>query len=267
MFNLFRFLVRNSSFFLFIIFEFIALYLVVNYNQTQRNIFITSSTRVTGTFLEKADQLHDYFNLANINEDVNRENSHLLRKIEQLKREKENLSQITFDFKDAKIISNKIDDRYNRFLINKGKASGVKKGMGVTHEHTPVGIVNQVSQNHASAISLLNVNFNLSVRIRNKGHFGSLSWQPPNPRRAAINHIPAYADVQIGDTVVTSGYSQVFPEDLPVGLVEKVVTPTGSNSYEIDVALFADIGRMKYVQIIENLNKSELDSLTIKNTY
>ena len=262
MINLFRFLIRNSSFFLFVLFEIIAFYLIVNYNQTQKNIFVNSSNSVTGAIMEKSDQLHDYFNLKDINQDINRENSALLRKIQKIKSTGIQTDDASFEFKDAKVISNQINGRYNRFLINKGRSNGIAKGMGVTFESVPVGIVYQVTSDHASVISLLNVNFNLSASIRDKGHFGTLSWQPSHPKRAALNHIPAYADVLVGDTVVTSGYSSVFPEGLGVGVVEKVVTPTGSNSYDIDVTLFANIDRMNYVQIIENIDRSSLDSLT-----
>lgn len=261
MINLFRFLLQNSSFFLFIVFEFIALYLVVNYNQTQRNIFVNSSHTFSSTFLEQSDQIHDYFNLTKINEGVNKENALLLKKIERLKSQRDNVANATFEFNDAKIISNKINGRYNRFLINRGTSSGITKGMGVSHDNMPVGIIFQVTANYATAISLLNVNFNLSVRILNKRHFGTLAWLPPNPKEASLKHIPAYADVVVGDTVVTSGYSLVFPEGMMVGVVNEVITPTGSNLYDIGISLFADTDQMKYVHVIENINKNELDSL------
>jgi rod shape-determining protein MreC len=264
MINLFRFLLRNSSFFLFIFFEIVALYLVVKYNRTQQSIFIQSSNQITGILLEKYDKVDDYFHLQEINHSLNKENSALLRKIEKLKRESFDSKDKSYDYIPAKVITNKIDGRYNRFTINKGASEGIRRGMGILYNEIPVGIVYQVTSNYASAISLLNVNLNLSAEIKDKGYFGTLAWLPTNPREGVINHIPVYADVVVGDSVVTSGYSQVFPEDLYMGIVEAVITPKGKNSYEIMVRLFADIGRMDFVQIVENLNQQELDSLTIK---
>ena len=262
MINLFRFLIRYGSFFLFIVFEIIALYLVVNYNRSQRSIFINSSNKITGTLLEKYDQVRDYFNLVAINQTLNQENTLLLKSIEQLKAQQE-LYNKTFDFQEAKIISNHIDGRYNRFLLNRGRRSGVRKGMGVLFNNQPVGIIYQVTDNHASAISLLNVNLHLSASIKGTSQFGTLIWQPPNPKDATLNSIPTYADVQTGDTVVTSGYSQVFPAGLPIAVVTEVQIPTGSNYFDIELDLLVDFGRMNYVQIIENVRQAELDSLNI----
>ncbi len=261
MINLFRFLLRNSSFFLFLAFELFALYLVVNFNQTQQSIYINASNRISGTLLEKQDQISDYFNLESINESLNRENTYLLNKLQsgRFGLNKNNTSSHTFH--DAKVISNQIDGRYNRFLVNKGRASGFKNGMGVTSGQFPVGIIYQCTNRYCSAISLLNINLNLSTKIKGKNYFGMLIWQPVNPRISVLEHIPAYAEVSVGDTVVTSGYSTVFPPDLPVGIVEHVRTPKGSNSHEIDVALFVDMGRLDHVQVIENTHQPELDSL------
>ena len=260
MINLFRFLIRYGSFFLFVVFELIALYLVVNYNRSQRNIFINSSNKITGTLLEKYDQVSDYFNLVQINQTLNQENAILLKTIEKLK-SREDLQEENFEFREAKIISNHIDGRYNKFLINRGHTDGIRKGMGVLYNNRPAGIIYQVTSDHASAISLLNINLHLSASIKGTGQFGTLIWQPPNPKNAALNSIPSYADIQVGDTVTTSGYSQVFPAGLPIATVVSVQTPTGSNYYEIDLSLLADLGSMNYVQIVENINQSELDSL------
>ena len=267
MINLFRFLVQNSSFFLFILFEFIALYLVVNYNRTQQAIFITSSSGLTSSFLDKSDQVHDYFNLEKINGDLSRENALLLKKMARLKTPPLEGSDVPFDFESAKIVSNNLSGRYNRFLINKGRSSGISKGMGVTANRIPVGIIFETTDNHASAISMLNMNFNLSVSIADKGYFGSLTWDPPSPNTASLNYVPAYADVQVGDTLTTSGYSQLFPAGLPVGVIQKVFTSAGSNSYEIDVLLFADMARLNYVHVIKNIDRTELDSLAATLEY
>lgn len=261
MINLFRFLLRNSSFFLFIIFEIIAIYLVINYNQTQREIFIDATSRITAVTLEKNDQFRDYFNLQNINESLNQENSALLNKLAERKILQSSDEGASFAFQDAKVISNQIDSRYNRYVINKGKNEGVSQGMGVMSASYPVGIIFQTTDHYASAISLLNINLNLSVKIRSKDYFGTLTWQPPNPRESVLSFVPAYADVLVGDTVVTSGFSHIFPKDLPVGIVSDVTTPKGSNSHEIFVNIFADMGRLNHVQLIENVDRSEIDSL------
>ncbi len=261
MINLFRFLLRNSSFFLFIVFEIIALYLVVNYNQSQRKTFLDASSNITATILEKNDQLHDYFNLQEINRNLNQENAFLLEKIISQSALTSTADKPSFKFYNAKVISNQIDGRYNRYVINQGRGAHVKPGMGILSGTFPAGIIYQATENYASVISLLNINLNISARIKNKGYFGLMRWRPPNPQQSVLFDVPAYADVLPGDTVVTSGHSHVFPAQMPLGIVSSVVTPKGSNSHEIAVNLFVNLGRLEYVQVIENVHRTELDSL------
>lgn len=263
MINLIRFLIRNGSIFLFVLFEFIALYLVVNYNQTQRASFVNASSKLTGELLEYNDRLADYFNLKSINEQVNNENAYLLNKLHERNALQQSEDVSRFSFKSAKVISNQIDSRYNRFLINQGRSNGVQKGMGVVSNDFPVGVVYRVTQDYASVVSLLNINLNLSVKIKGSGYFGSMTWRPPITTKSVLQHIPAYVDVAEGDTIVTSGYSRVFPADMPVGIVNEVTTPKGSASHVVGVKLFPDVSRLEYVHVVEPEDAAEIDSLTL----
>lgn len=264
MINLIRFLVRNSSIFLFIIFEFIALYLVVNYNQTQQSIFVGASNKITAELLERNDQFGDYFNLVDINAQVNRENAYLLDKLHEKKNSQTEAGDgSNFSFKGAKVISNQIDSRYNRYLLNRGRDAGINKGMGVISNDYPVGVVYKVTDDYASVISVLNINLNLSVKLKASDYFGTMTWQPPTTTTSVLRHIPAYVEMAVGDTVVTSGYSQVFPPDMSVGTVDNVQTPKGSASHVVTVKLFADVARLNYVQVIEQVDNAQIDSLNM----
>ena len=65
---------------------------------------------------------------------------------------------------------------------------------------------------------------------------------------------------QPGDTVFTSGYSSIFPPDIPLGTIGKSKIVNGA-TYEIDVELFEDFGALRYVVVVENLGKDEMKEL------
>jgi rod shape-determining protein MreC len=110
-------------------------------------------------------------------------------------------------------------------------------------------------------MSLLNVRWNLSAKIAKNNYFGTLAWDGKDYRRVFLNDIPFHVDVAQGDTIVTSGFSPMFPEGIHLGIVEKVSKEGASNFFTIVVKLFADFKSLSYVEVIENNKRRELDSI------
>ncbi|MDR2848358.1 MAG: rod shape-determining protein MreC, partial [Bacteroidales bacterium] len=75
-----------------------------------------------------------------------------------------------------------------------------------------------------------------------------------------LNEIPLHVSVEIGDTLVISGYSSSFPEGAPVGTVSNFSKKDG-NFYDIDVLLFSDFRKLFHVSVIENYMKLEQKEL------
>ncbi len=128
--------------------------------------------------------------------------------------------------------------------------------MAVANGKNVAGVVVGCSENFSIAISLLNLDFRLSARIKSNGYFGSLSWDGRNYRHAVLNEIPQHINVVIGDTIETTGYSAIFPEGMLVGTVSDL-KKSGSDFYKITIELFTDFRNLEYVDVIGNLKRTE----------
>ena len=136
--------------------------------------------------------------------------------------------------------------------------------MGVGSGDSPIGIVVGASRNFSRVMSVLHANATISAAVKDKGYFGSLLWRGFNPGRMQLDAIPKHAQLQIGDTVVTSGYSQVFPPDLLIGTIDSFWLPRGSNFYRIEVSLHTDMSKLRSAYVYSNIYADEIK--TLENT-
>jgi len=169
----------------------------------------------------------------------------------------------TFSYIPARIIGNSTNKSHNYIIINKGRKAGIKEDMGVISANGVVGVINAVSDNYAHIISLLNINQSVSAKISHSGAFGPLIWNGVSSSHAVLTEIPQHIKFRMGDSVVTSGYSAIFPPDIPLGKIvgSKIVMGT---HHEIRVKLFQDFNTLQFVNVVVNNNRDEIDSLMLK---
>ena len=263
--NLLQFVIRYSAFLLFLLLEVIALLLVVRYNENQKAIFDHSSSRVVGSMYKMADDVIQYNRLKDISDSLAAQNAALKQQIFNLERSIQRLVPAdkpvdscileSFHVIEAQVISNSIHLRNNHFTIDRGSKDGIKTGMGVISAHGIAGIVDDVGEQYATAISVLHSAARISAAIQRNGYFGSLVWRATDPAHMILEAVPRQADVRIGDTIVTSGYSFIYPKDLFIGTVERFWTEGGSNYYTIEVKLHEDIAKLDRVYVIEFTDK------------
>ena len=144
----------------------------------------------------------------------------------------------------------------NFFTINKGELQGVKVDMAVISANSVAGVIVGCSKNYSVAMSLLNLDFKLSARIKSNGYFGSLSWDGRDYRYAVLSEIPQHVIVNVGDTIETTGYSAIFPEGVLVGTVSDY-EKFGGDFYKITIFLLTDFKKLHFVDVIGNLKKTE----------
>lgn len=272
---LLRFFQKNYAFFLFLFLEVLSLVLVYNFNSYQKARYLNSSNRITGGVYSTFSSIGSYFRLSSENQKLARENTRLKSLIADLPyikitpysvMNKAEVTDSVYRFKSARIINNSVDKQYNYITLNKGRKHGVKPDMGVVCADGIVGVITHVSESYSLGFSVLNKKWGASAKLKKSGTFGPLSWDGSDAAYANLTGIPFHVVIAVGDTVVTSSYSSVFPEGIMIGTVHSVEQPPGENYYKISVQLSVDYRSISYVDIVENLKVDEIRNLERNRT-
>ena len=271
--NLLDFFVKHSSWFVFTVYVVMSCVLLFRDNPYQQSVYLTSANGVTATVYEAFSAVTSYFNLKDINRDLRERNALLEHELVELRMELDNtrlllpdtvalpVSLRPFDFVVAHVISNSIAQPNNYITINRGSADGVKPEQGVVDQNGVVGIVNVVGTHSARIISLLNPHMRLSCKMRGSDYFGSLVWDGKDPSTAVLEELPKHMLYDVGDTIVTSGYSAVFPEGLIVGTVQERAHNVNDNFLSLKVKLTTNFSQLSTVRVITNNMADELRAL------
>ncbi|MBO4942009.1 MAG: rod shape-determining protein MreC [Muribaculaceae bacterium] len=272
--ELVAFLIRHSKWFVFTFFVVISCMLLFHDDPYRQHLYLTSAGRLATTAYKSANNVTSYFNLHEINEDLNRRNADLQSEIVRLQQRIDLMTEqgytdtlvidsgvSNFDFIVAHVINNSVAHPYNYITINKGSKDGIKPELGVVDQNGVVGIVSNVGPTSARVISLLNPHFRLSCKIKRTDYFGSLVWDGNQPDEAMLEDLPRHTVFKPGDTIVTNGYSSVFPAGLPVGIVVDDNTEHNQNFFKLKVRLLTDFTTLSNVQVIVNNKAEELRAL------
>jgi rod shape-determining protein MreC len=264
--NLFAFLVRHGVFLLFLGLEILCFNLVINTNHRQSEIYHNTSTVVTAALNNKVAGIVHYWNLQGVNDSLRAENAALHARLYN-RVNSPAIGIVTdstsphFEINAATIIQNSIGLRNNYMTLDQGADAGIKPGMGVITDKGPIGIVVASTRHFSKVMSLLHSNTMISASIKTKGYFGSLVWRSANPKLMELDALPKHARIQVGDTVVTSGYSRIFPAGLQIGRIDTFWLPTGSNFYRARVLLDADLSSVHSGYVILNHSREEQESI------
>lgn len=257
--NLLHFLTRNHFVLLFLALEIISLVLIVNYNNFQKVKFLNSSNGVSATIYKASDDLTSYVHLRKENEEMAKENAELRTYLQQYRNEKNfgvsdsvKIWGSKFLFRPAKVINNSVNKQYNYITLNQGKLDGIEPNMGIIGNNGIVGMVTNVSDHYSSGPSILNKRWKVSSRIKKNNYFGSLSWDGRDFEYAQLNEIPFHVDLTVGDTIISSGYSSIFPEGILIGTIESFNHDSGANFYKIKVKLSTNFKTLSHVEVIKN---------------
>ena len=272
--ELLKFLVRFSSWFLFVVYLIAGFVLLFSGNPFQHHVYLTSANRISSGLYSTANSVSSYFFLKETNEDLQRRNSDLELEIYRLNdvirhyREQAYADTMSVDsalsryhFVIAHVINNSINRAHNYITIDKGSLDGIMPEMGVMDQNGIVGIVNVVSDHTARLISVLNPYLRLSCKVKGHAQVGSLVWDGKDPSEAMLEELPKHSEFTPGDTIVTSGYSSVFPEGVPVGTVMSSTRDIEDNFYTLRVKLFTDFSTLSTVRVIRDNMREELSAV------
>ena len=268
--NLLNFLIRYNYWFLFLLLEVTSFVLLFRFNRYQQSLFFTSANAMVGSIYETTGQVKSYFHLRSINSDLLDRNLLLEQQLVALQnrllqqgmdsaslRSIERVTPSTFSLHEAQVIKNSLTLEDNYITLDKGSADGIRPEMGVVDARGVVGIVFKTSAHYALVISLLNSKSSISCKIAGSDYFGYLKWQGGDVQYAFLKDLPRHAQFNLGDTVVTSGYSTVFPEGIMVGTVDDMQDSHDGLSYLLKVKLATDFGKLNAVRVIERSRQLE----------
>ncbi len=272
--NLLNFLIKHSAWFVFTFFVIASCWLLFKRNPYQQSVYFTSANTVTASLLEGYSNVTGYFNLRETNSELEARNAQLEMELvdtrAQLAELKAHMPDSTlasaqvlshFDYVMARVISNSVSEPYNYITINRGSSDGIKTQTGVVSHNGVVGIVGVVGPHASRVISMLNPEMKLSCKIKGSEYPGTMTWDGKSVRHALLQELPKHGEYNKGDTVITSGFSSIFPEGVIVGIVEGKVQDASDNFTSLRVRLATDFSRLDAVRVIDNKLRPELDDI------
>lgn len=269
--NLLAFVTRYYHWLLFLLLEVASIVLLLQKNSYQNSVWFTSANAFVGSVYRMEASVTSFFSLTRANEELTLRNFYLERQVGQLRRlygeltsdttvlERQEMAFLSqFKLIPAKVVSNSLYKKDNLITIDRGRADGVEKDMGVACGLGVVGVVYQASDHYAVVIPVLNVTSSrVSCAIRGRGYFGFLQWYGGDPTVAYVEDIPRHARFKRGDWVETSGYSSIFPPGILVGRIENIYNSADGLSYRLKVRLTTDFGCLRDVCVISDSNIAE----------
>lgn len=303
MWRIIQILGKFGNLLLFLALELIALLIVVTVNKPQREVSQGIFLEMSGSFSSVGASVGGYFNLASENEKLKGQNAELLAELQGVRDSMQTLryrSPHKFDFQQlpdslrndslfmdslriavdmpdslfpadgyrflpARVINNSVHLNYNYITINRGSRHGVEVGMGLISPEGVAGQVSGVSKNYAIALSQLNQNFRLSAKLVTNTNVGTMTWDGANPEIGILEYIPQTSQIKLGDTVVTSGFSTIFPPNYFVGTVESFNSDAQDGFFHIQVRLATQYRALDNVFVVTHRYRAEIDSLQSVN--
>ena len=262
-----NFLIKNSYKLLFLLLLGVSLTLTVKSHSYHRSQYINSSNAVSGYTYNQISSVKDYFGLRQKNEDLARENARLkeilFNKKDTVLEGKIVVPDILSNFvvRQAKVIKNSYSKQENFLTLDRGTFEGLRPDMGVISDRGVVGVIEKTSKNFATVISMLHLKTSLNAKLKNTDHFGSITWDGKNAGYVQLIDLPRLATLKKGDTIVTGAQTEIFPENIPIGKIDRIFEEKATNKYVINIRLFNDMTSLGYVYIIENKKKKEQQTL------
>ena len=261
---------------MFIVLEVISLVSLVKFNKYQGSVYFTTANDIAGGWYSITSGVTSFFDLKKENDRLEQENEALRKRLNDLRsglRDDENTKEIlseknrdlrSYDFVGAHIVNATLHKANNVFTIDRGTNDGIKEQNGVVCSSGVVGVVYKCSGNYSIVVPVINEKSIISCRLDTTNYFGTLQWQMGSTQFSYLNDIPRHADIKVGMLVETNGFSDIFPEHIPIGKVSKIDDSADGLSFCLTVKLFTDFSKLRNVSVITNYTRKERKSLESK---
>jgi len=264
-----NFILKYKYFLFFLLLEIIAISFTIQNHSYHNSKFINSANFFTGGIYKRINSFKEYGNLRRHNQQLLDENAKLKNLIsyQSIDTSAQEFGVIDtskyhqkYLYTPAQVINNQYHKKYNYLTIDKGSSHGIRADQGVITSQGVIGITQNISKNFTTVLSVLNENSKINVRLTNSLHFGTLQWDGKDYNVLQLVDLPIQANISRGDSLITGGKSIIFPEGIPIGLIEDFSVE--NNSYRfINVKLFNDMSAIGPVTVVTSLYKDELNKL------
>jgi rod shape-determining protein MreC len=272
--NLINFLIQYSVLILFLFLEIISFALVVNNREYQKSVFLSSSNSAVSGLYEMNNSVVEFFKLRDANDNLSEENTLLKNELNKLRNQLSTLEpekndslhfqippEMEYEFISAKVINNSTNKLQNYITLNKGLRDGIKVDMGVISDEGVVGIIKTVSDKFAVVIPILNDKIKINCKFTKTNYSGPLQWDGLDYRYADLKDIARHVEFSLGDSLITSGFTNTFPEGIPVGIIEDFKIKKSEAYYNIKVKLAVNFRTLSHVKVIDYKNYNEQRTL------
>ena len=158
----------------------------------------------------------------------------------------------SFAMEEGMIISHSSGNYITNFTLNRGTLHGIETNMPVVTKDGIVGYVVEVGLNWCMVSTLIETATSVGAYIPRSEVVGIVSgdYSMRQEGTCKIGYIDAEADVQVGDTVYSSGTGSVYPADLKIGTVTSIEVDEYNRTLVATVTPAVDFSSLKWVMII-----------------
>jgi rod shape-determining protein MreC len=247
--------------------------LLFNNNDYQNSAVTYVSKGVAGSVLNLSNNVSEYFSLRRVNRILAEDNAklHSNRSEAFYKADTESfyhndtLYKLEYRYISAKVINNSTNKRNNFLMLNKGHRQGLENHMGVIMGDRIVGQVVSVSDHFCWVMSLLNKDSRISGKFKKNNQLVNIEWGGGNYQVGAVKEIPKHVVIHKGDTVITSGNSDIFPEGLLIGTIENFTITQEENFNYATIRFSTDFNSLSFVEVLIDILRKEKTDL--KNSF
>ncbi len=241
---------------------------ILGASNSYQSVWVNNFSYKTKAWLwARGTRIRSYIGLAEKNRQLSEENAQLWEEIKRYRTLEQmgavdSLSSFDADFECqlARIVKLSTNGHKNYFIINKGSEDGIYPHCGVVTANGVVGVTDIVSDHMAYGRTLQNAQTTISARLGRTATIGTLSWDGLHPNMAVLRPIPLHEQVTPADTVWTSGYSELFPSGMPLGVVIEEKIRDGATK-DVSVRLFQNFSSIDFVYVLKARHHDEIIDL------
>lgn len=141
----------------------------------------------------------------------------------------------------VQIVGKELNQVTNALTVDAGTEQGIEGGMPMVSSEGLVGKVILTANGYSQIMPFLNSSFRVSAKLQRSNAYGIVSWDSKTIEELQLNHIPQTTEVDTGEVVVTSGLSNQYPADIPIGKVIRTEPLEGKETQIVHIKPFVNL--------------------------